>query len=112
MNGRVRSCKAPCSKSTPNAGYMLQIPNHAKPKEVSILCPLRDLAGSCGVQKRVDGGPYQDRGDSKFGGPKEFQTTMCNTSTYMILQKVHQDLCSDYHAHGETVEEGRYILLG
>lgn len=66
----VRLGEAPCSKSVPDAGYLLQIPDCAEPEKVSILCPLWDLARSCGVQARVDGVPCQDHGNSEFGGPK------------------------------------------
>ena len=40
-------------------------------EEVYILCPLWDLAGSCGVQTRDDGVTYEYRGDSELGGPKK-----------------------------------------
>jgi len=88
------------------------MPDHAEPKEVYVLCPLWDIFGSCCVQARNDGGPYQDLCDSQFGGPKKCSVVVCNTWAYKILQKVHKGLCSYYLAQREIVEEGCYILLG
>jgi len=68
-----------------DAGYMPQIPDRAESEEVHTLCPLLDLAGSCGVQEMTYGGPYQDRGNSEFGGPKKCQTIACNAQAYRIL---------------------------
>eukprot|EP00253_Pinus_taeda_P013462 PITA_13462 len=70
--------------STP---FIDEIPDHTESEEVSILCPLWDLFGSCRVQVRDDGGPYHDHGSSEFGGPKKCQTTMHNTREYRYYEK-------------------------
>jgi hypothetical protein len=37
--------------------------------------------------------------------PTSVQTVERNSGTYMILQEVHQGLCTDYHTYGEVVEK-------
>lgn len=96
----------------PDVGYVSQIPDRTKFEEMHILCSLWDLAGSCGVQARIDGGPCKDCSNCGFGGPKECQAFSRDTGTYRILYKVYQMLCSNYCAHGETAEKGHNILLG
>lgn len=80
----VRVSKVPCSKLALNAGHVLQILDCVEPEEVSIMCPLWDLVGSCGVQARADGGPSQDHGNNEFGSPKKCQTIACNAQAYRI----------------------------
>ena len=43
---------------------------------------------------------------------KKCQTIVHNARAYRILKKVHQGLCLYYRGHGETTEQGCYILLG
>lgn len=38
-------------------------------KKIHILCSFWDLARSCCVQARIDGGPYKDCGNCELGGP-------------------------------------------
>jgi len=68
-----------------DVGYVSQIPDRIESEEVFILCPLWDLAGSCGVQARADGGPCQACGDNEFGGPKECYEATHDVGTYKIL---------------------------
>jgi hypothetical protein len=41
----------PCSKSALDVGYMPKVSDRAEFEEMFILCPLWNLAGSCGVQQ-------------------------------------------------------------
>ena len=50
---------------------MPEVPDQAQSKELSVLCPFLDLSGSCGMQNRLDGRPYEYHGHNQFGGAKE-----------------------------------------
>ncbi len=64
---------------------MPHITDHSESEDVFILCPLWDLAGSCVVQARADGGPCQDHGNSQFEGPKECQIAVRNFGPYWVV---------------------------
>ena len=61
---------------------MLKIPDRTQFEEVSILCPFRDPARSCGVQTGIDGRPHEYHGDNQLGGAKECETTMHEPGAY------------------------------
>lgn len=100
-----------CGKSAINVTYILKISNHAQYKEVSILCPFLDPVGACGTKTGIDGIPHNDHIDNHLRGDKECETVAHNSRLYQVLYEVHQELFPDYHAHGEFVEKGCYILL-
>ena len=77
--------KAPCGKSTLDARYMLEVPDHAQSEEMLILCRFLDLARSCGMQTRLDVIPYEDRGHNQFGSTKECEIIVYNVGAYGIL---------------------------
>ena len=77
--------KASCGKSALIVRYMSEILDRAQSKEVSVLCPFRDPAGSCGMQTSIDGIPHKDRGDNQLGGAEECETATCNSREYQIL---------------------------
>lgn len=68
-----------------DARYMSDVPERTQSKELFVLCPFWDLAGSCGLQTRLDGRPYEYHDHNKFGGAKECEVVARNTRAYGIL---------------------------
>lgn len=77
--------QASCGKSALNVRYMSEIPDRAQSKEVFVLSPFWDLAGSCGMETRIDGRPREGRSDNQLGGAKQCETVACNSRAYQIL---------------------------
>lgn len=64
---------------------MLEVLDHAQFEEMLVLSPFWDLVGSCGMQARLDGRPYEDRGHNQFGSTQECEIATHNTGAYGIL---------------------------
>lgn len=60
---------------------MLKILDHAEFEKIHILCSFWDLAGSCCVQERIDGGPCKDCSNCELGGPYERQEVARDAGT-------------------------------
>ena len=71
MMDSVWVSEVPCNKSTHDTRYRSWVPVHIEYEEMLIMCSIWDLARSCGMKARIDGGPYKDCRDSRFGGPKD-----------------------------------------
>jgi len=105
----VWAIETPCSKRTPDVGYLSKIPESAQPKEVLVLCSYWNPIGSCGLETKTDGRPREDRGDTELGSTKKCKATVRYLSTYGVLQKVYLRLCLDHRAYGKIFEEGCHI---
>ena len=69
----------PCSKSALDARYMPKVPDPTQPKEMFILHPFWDLAGSCDMPTRIDGRPCEDQDDNQLGGVEECEIATRNS---------------------------------